>query len=104
MDNAGNVSIFSLCKLLCNCEKHHNLSVCCRVLYLLAVALVCLDMFPNFVFRYFCLPAQLLDAECILPLVVAISGRVGSETPINCEFSGLRGVIVEETVTLKRKL
>lgn len=41
--------------------------------------------------------AQLLDAECILPLVVAISGRVGSETPINCEFSGLRGVIVEET-------
>ncbi|KAI9080329.1 hypothetical protein K1719_037723 [Acacia pycnantha] len=40
--------------------------------------------------------AQLLDAE-ILPLVVAISGRVGSETPINCEFSGLRGVIVEET-------
>lgn len=31
-------------------------------------------------------------------MVVAISGRVGSETPINCEFSGLRGVIVEETV------
>ncbi|XP_030947437.1 E3 ubiquitin-protein ligase SP1 isoform X2 [Quercus robur] len=41
--------------------------------------------------------AQLLDAECILPLVVTISGRVGSETPVNCEFSGLRGVIVEET-------
>ncbi|XP_054802429.1 E3 ubiquitin-protein ligase SP1 isoform X1 [Prosopis cineraria] len=40
--------------------------------------------------------AQLLDGE-ILPLVVAISGRVGSETPVNCEFSGLRGVIVEET-------
>ncbi|WVY97076.1 hypothetical protein V8G54_029227 [Vigna mungo] len=40
--------------------------------------------------------AQLLDAE-ILPLIVTISGRVGSETPINCEFSGLRGVIVEET-------
>ncbi|KAF7804780.1 E3 ubiquitin-protein ligase SP1 [Senna tora] len=40
--------------------------------------------------------AQLLDAD-ILPLVVAISGRVGSETPVNCEFSGLRGVIVEET-------
>ncbi|KAB1203179.1 hypothetical protein CJ030_MR8G028453 [Morella rubra] len=41
--------------------------------------------------------AQLLDAGCILPLVVTISGRVSSETPINCEFSGLRGVIVEET-------
>ncbi|KAI4301297.1 hypothetical protein L6164_034589 [Bauhinia variegata] len=40
--------------------------------------------------------AQLLDAE-ILPLVVTISGRVISETPINCELSGLRGVIVEET-------
>ncbi|XP_061349269.1 E3 ubiquitin-protein ligase SP1 isoform X1 [Gastrolobium bilobum] len=40
--------------------------------------------------------AQLLDAE-ILPLLVTISGRVGSETPVNCEFSGLRGVIVEET-------
>uniref|UniRef100_A0A2N9GW35 RING-type E3 ubiquitin transferase n=1 Tax=Fagus sylvatica TaxID=28930 RepID=A0A2N9GW35_FAGSY len=35
--------------------------------------------------------AQLLDAECILPLVVTISGRVGSETPVNCEFSRLRG-------------
>ncbi|CAK8572896.1 unnamed protein product [Lathyrus sativus] len=40
--------------------------------------------------------AKLLDEE-IRPLVVAISGRVGSETPINCESSGLRGVIVEET-------
>ncbi|XLS83011.1 hypothetical protein HN51_048842, partial [Arachis hypogaea] len=39
---------------------------------------------------------QLLDAE-ILPLVVSISGRISSETPIHCEFSGLRGVIVEET-------
>ncbi|XP_022960253.1 E3 ubiquitin-protein ligase SP1 isoform X1 [Cucurbita moschata] len=41
--------------------------------------------------------AQLLEAECVVPLVVAISGRVSSDTPINCEFSGLRGVIVEET-------
>ncbi|KAF3960183.1 hypothetical protein CMV_015080 [Castanea mollissima] len=41
--------------------------------------------------------SQLLDAGCILPLVVTIFGRVGSETPVNCEFSGLRGVIVEET-------
>ncbi|CAN0892646.1 E3 ubiquitin-protein ligase SP1 [Linum grandiflorum] len=42
--------------------------------------------------------AKLFDVENnLLPLVVAISGRVGSETPINCEFSGLRGVIVEET-------
>ncbi|XP_057745613.1 E3 ubiquitin-protein ligase SP1-like [Arachis stenosperma] len=40
--------------------------------------------------------AQLLDAK-ILPLVVSISGRVSSETLIHCEFSGLRGVIVEET-------
>lgn len=42
--------------------------------------------------------AQLLDtASKVLPLVVTISGRVGSDTPINCEYSGLRGVIVEET-------
>ncbi|XP_034227700.1 E3 ubiquitin-protein ligase SP1-like isoform X2 [Prunus dulcis] len=41
--------------------------------------------------------AKLLDSECILPLVVAISGRVSSETPITCEFTGLRGVVVEET-------
>ena len=43
--------------------------------------------------------AILLDtARKVLPLVVTISGRVGSETPIKCEHSGLRGVIVEETV------
>lgn len=42
--------------------------------------------------------AQLLDTACkVLPMVVTISGRVGSDTPINCEHSGLRGVIVEET-------
>lgn len=42
--------------------------------------------------------AILLDtASKVLPLVVCISGRVGSETPIKCEHSGLRGVIVEET-------
>ncbi|XP_050238856.1 E3 ubiquitin-protein ligase SP1 isoform X2 [Mercurialis annua] len=42
--------------------------------------------------------ANLLDIESkVLPLVVAVCGRVGSETPINCEYSGLRGVIVEET-------
>ncbi|RDX71686.1 E3 ubiquitin-protein ligase SP1, partial [Mucuna pruriens] len=39
--------------------------------------------------------AQLLDAGNF-PLVIAISGRIGSESPINCELSGLRGVIVEE--------
>lgn len=43
--------------------------------------------------------AQLLDAASkVLPLVVTVSGRVGSDTPINCEYSGLRGVIVEQTV------
>lgn len=42
--------------------------------------------------------AQLLDtASKVLPLVVSISGRVGSESPITCERSGLRCVIVEET-------
>ncbi|XP_073300296.1 E3 ubiquitin-protein ligase SP1 isoform X1 [Primulina huaijiensis] len=42
--------------------------------------------------------AQILDAaNKVLPLVVAASGRVGSDTPINCEYSGLRGVIVEQT-------
>ncbi|KAH9610228.1 hypothetical protein KSS87_008009 [Heliosperma pusillum] len=42
--------------------------------------------------------AILLDAASkVLPLVVTVSGRVGSDTPIKCEYSGLRGVIVEET-------
>ncbi|KAL3827906.1 hypothetical protein ACJIZ3_016708 [Penstemon smallii] len=42
--------------------------------------------------------AQLLDAVSkVLPLVVTVSGRVCSDTPINCEYSGLRGVIVEQT-------
>ncbi|KAM1344016.1 hypothetical protein EV1_008121 [Malus domestica] len=41
--------------------------------------------------------AKLLDSEFRLPVVVAVSGRVSSETPINCEFTGLRGVVVEET-------
>lgn len=42
--------------------------------------------------------AIMLDAaRKVLPLVVTISGKVGSETPIKCEHSGLRGVIVEET-------
>ncbi|XP_026445078.1 E3 ubiquitin-protein ligase SP1-like isoform X1 [Papaver somniferum] len=42
--------------------------------------------------------AQLLETACkVLPLVVTISGRVSSDTPITCEYSGLRGVIVEET-------
>ncbi|KAH7676901.1 putative E3 ubiquitin ligase protein [Dioscorea alata] len=42
--------------------------------------------------------ASLLDTACrVLPLVVSVSGRVGSVTPINCKHSGLRGVIVEET-------
>ncbi|KAL8548425.1 hypothetical protein ACS0TY_007656 [Phlomoides rotata] len=42
--------------------------------------------------------APLLDAASkALPLVVTVSGWVGSDTPINCEYSGLRGVIVEQT-------
>ncbi|KAL6505100.1 Subtilisin-like protease 1 [Orobanche gracilis] len=41
--------------------------------------------------------AQLFDAASkVLPLVVTVSGRVCSDTPINCEYSGLRGVIVEQ--------
>lgn len=71
------------------------------------VTLVCLDTFPksSFFFSFFLFSlAQLLDSECVLPLVVAISGRVGAENPINCEFSGLRGVIVEETVITEQQL
>ncbi|CAF2039197.1 hypothetical protein HID58_032763 [Brassica napus] len=43
--------------------------------------------------------AQLLelDSSKLLPFIVAVSGRVGSDTPIKCEHSGIRGVIVEET-------
>lgn len=50
-------------------------------------------------FAIFSLSAQLLDTACkMLPLVVTVSGRVGSETPIDSEYSGLRGVILEQTV------
>ncbi|KAL9430872.1 hypothetical protein AB3S75_026128 [Citrus x aurantiifolia] len=42
--------------------------------------------------------AHLLDSGSkVLPFIVTVSGRVGSEIPISCEYSGLRGVIVEET-------
>ncbi|XP_010942408.1 E3 ubiquitin-protein ligase SP1 isoform X2 [Elaeis guineensis] len=41
--------------------------------------------------------AIFLETACkVLPFIVTVSGRVGSETPINCEQSGLRAVIVEE--------
>ncbi|KAG1331740.1 E3 ubiquitin-protein ligase SP1 [Cocos nucifera] len=41
--------------------------------------------------------AVLLEtARKVLPFIVTVSGRVGSETPISCEQSGLRAVIVEE--------
>jgi len=46
--------------------------------------------------------AAILDtASKVLPLVVAVSGRVGSDTPLICQQSGMRGVIVEETVTME---
>ncbi|XP_047065807.1 E3 ubiquitin-protein ligase SP1-like [Lolium rigidum] len=42
--------------------------------------------------------AAILDAASkVLPLVVAVSGRVSSDTPLVCQQSGMRGVIVEET-------
>jgi len=42
--------------------------------------------------------AAILDtASKVLPLVVAVSGRVSSDTPLICQQSGMRGVIVEET-------
>jgi E3 ubiquitin-protein ligase MUL1 len=42
--------------------------------------------------------ALLLQSACkVLPVVVTVVGRVGSDTPITCEHSSLRGVILEET-------
>ncbi|XP_024514852.1 E3 ubiquitin-protein ligase SP1 [Selaginella moellendorffii] len=42
--------------------------------------------------------AHLLDSACkAVPLVVTVAGRVGSETPIGCDHSSLRCVILEET-------
>jgi E3 ubiquitin-protein ligase MUL1 len=42
--------------------------------------------------------AILLESACkVLPVVVTVAGRVGSESPIACEHSSLRGVILEET-------
>ncbi|KAE9463903.1 hypothetical protein C3L33_04081, partial [Rhododendron williamsianum] len=44
------------------------------------------------------LAAGLLDTAIkVLPFVITASGRVGSDTPINCKDSGLQGVIVEVT-------
>ncbi|XP_057850218.1 E3 ubiquitin-protein ligase SP1 isoform X2 [Cryptomeria japonica] len=41
----------------------------------------------------------LLSTACkVVPLVVSVAGRVGSETPIVCERSRIRGVILEEMV------
>ncbi|XP_076919519.1 E3 ubiquitin-protein ligase SP1-like [Bidens hawaiensis] len=37
-------------------------------------------------------------ANKVLPSVVAISGKVGSDTPINCKYRDLQGVIVQEEV------
>lgn len=57
------------------------------------------EWYLNNVFISFDISAQLLDAASnVFSLVVAVTGRVGSDTPINCKSSGLRGVIVEETV------
>lgn len=42
--------------------------------------------------------AMLLESACkVVPLVVTVAGRVGAESPIACEHSSLRGVILEET-------
>ncbi|KAL1197640.1 E3 ubiquitin-protein ligase SPL1 [Cardamine amara subsp. amara] len=41
---------------------------------------------------------ELLQTESkVFPLIVAVSGRVGSETPLKCEQSGILGVFVKET-------
>ncbi|XP_009138688.1 E3 ubiquitin-protein ligase SPL1 isoform X2 [Brassica rapa] len=41
---------------------------------------------------------QLKDLEsAVLPSIVAVSGTVGSETPIKCEHSGILSVILQET-------
>lgn len=41
---------------------------------------------------------QLKDLEStVLPSIIAVSGTVGSETPIKCEHSGILSVILEET-------
>ncbi|CAN7056262.1 unnamed protein product [Brassica rapa subsp. trilocularis] len=35
--------------------------------------------------------------SAVLPSIVAVSGTVGSETPIKCEHSGILSVILQET-------
>eukprot|EP00250_Pteridium_aquilinum_P003318 c13638_g1_i2 orf=150-1157(+) len=41
--------------------------------------------------------AILLESACkAIPLVVTVAGRVGSDAPISCDHSSLRGVILEE--------
>ena len=54
-----------------------------------------------YLIRSFIFVAILLESACkALPLVVTVAGRVGSDTPINCEHSSLRGVILEEIVMI----
>lgn len=56
-------------------------------------------IFEVTLFVLFCPSAQLIEKDRkLLPLIVAVSGRVSCEAPIKCEYSGLRGVVVDEAV------
>jgi len=44
---------------------------------------------------------QLVEVESkVVPLIIAVSGDVGSETPIKCEHSDVLGVFLKRTVCM----
>jgi E3 ubiquitin-protein ligase MUL1 len=44
---------------------------------------------------------QLVEVESkVVPLIIAVSGDVGSETPIKCEHSYVLGVFLKRTVCM----
>lgn len=54
-------------------------------------------LFPEEEFLLFHFSATLLNSESAR-MVVGVSGKVQSETPIKCEFGDLRGVVVKQRV------
>lgn len=64
-----------------------------------SVSLLCLMIFET-VSCYSVFSVQFLeiDSSKLLPFIVVVSGKFGSDTPIKCEHIGIHGVIVEETI------
>lgn len=52
----------------------------------------------GYVFEIFLFSSEQLVESKVFPLIIAVSGNVGSETPIKCEHSDILGVFLKKTV------